>query len=557
MIPHDELWQGENWPYIVATAVAVPEVIKLLASLLQRSRIGSPVPEELAGIYDQEENETSLSYSLAKSSFGLWHTLVKMVIFFGFWLLGGFPALDHICVNLHLSETFTGVVYIMLLMTLDQVTDIPWDIYHTFVLEEKFGFNKTTVATFIRDRVKAAVLGLLLGTPVLAVVLWFLGSFGTGAWLWVFTFVSAVQVLLLFLMPVLLLPLFMEMIPLPDGQAIITEETGEDGKALPPFLSGRVFYAAKSGTYTTRDRRFTGAAVGDQLELVQRGNSWVISAVNDGEPAESADKIHATSSYEGEPNAGARLTFQLSEEIKQLAAKEGKASDPLVPKSPANMVTAVCVDAGSLKTSLLTLANQLGYYGANIYVIDGSARSSHSNAFCTGFGRFRRICLFDTLLPLMSEGEVLAVLGHEIGHDRMYHVHTTLVMSLLYFFVMMYALGHFLASPALSAAFFTEPKVYLSVVFFSIIWEPVDFPMSVLMKIISRLNEYQADRYSVAANRQYGKCLGDALKKMMRKSKVNLTPHPFHVFLNNSHPPLDARLKAIRDYHGKCYNESM
>eukprot|EP00435_Cladocopium_sp_Y103_P031273 s956_g7.t2 len=553
MAPQDELWQGENWPYFVAAVVAVPEVVKLLASLLQRSRIGSPVPEELADIYDQEENDTSLSYTLAKSTFGLWHTLVKMVIFFGFWLLGGFPAIDHVCLQLHLSEISTGVVYILLLMALDQVIDIPWDIYHTFVLEEKFGFNKTTVATFIRDRVKAAVLALLLGAPVLAVVLWFLSSFGTGAWLWVFIFVSSVQVILLFLMPVLILPLFMEMIPLPDGQAIITEEAGEDGKVLPPFLSGRVFYAANAGTYATRDRRFPGATVGDQLEMVQRDGSWVIAACTDSQPA----AIHAKSGFEGQLNAGARLTFKLSEEIKQLA-QEGQASaDPLVPRGPADTVTAVCVDAGLLRSSLLKLANQLGYYGANIYVIDGSARSSHSNAFCTGFGRFRRICLFDTLLPLMSEGEILAVLGHEIGHDRLYHVHTMLVMSLAYFFVMMYALGHFLVSPALSAAFFTEPKVYLSVVFFTIIWEPVDFPMSVLMKMFSRFNEYQADRYSVAANRQYGRFLGDALKKMMRKSKVNLTPHPFHVFLNNSHPPLDDRLKAIRDYYGKYYNERM
>ncbi|CAK9088348.1 CAAX prenyl protease 1 (A-factor-converting enzyme) (Prenyl protein-specific endoprotease 1) (PPSEP 1) [Durusdinium trenchii] len=550
--------EGEHWPYLVAAIVALPELVKFTASLLQRSRIGSPVPEELAGIYDQEESETALRYSFAKSTFGLCHTMVDLVVFFGFWLLGGFPLLDQFCGRLHLSTVWTGVVYIMLLMGLSQAMYLPWDIYFTFVLEEKFGFNKTTVATFIRDRVKAGLLAVLLGIPILAVVLWFLSSFGTGAWLWVWIFVSSVQVLLLFLMPVLLLPLFMEMIPLPDGQAIITEEAGEDGKALPPFLSGRVFYAKNDSAYATRDRRFTGAKVGDGLAVLPFvGGSWVISSGN----GEKVETVHATSSEKGtQIAAGTRITFQLSEEVKQLALQgvEGQASgDPLVPAA-ANTVTAVCVNAGSLRTSLLSLANRLGYHGASIYVIDGSARSAHSNAFCTGFGSFRRICLFDTLLPLLSEDEILAVLGHEIGHDRMYHVHSMLVMSLAYFFVMMYALGHFLSSPALSAAFLApEPKVYLMVIFFSIVWEPVDFFINLLMKVLSRFNEYQADRYSVAADKKYARLLGDSLKKMMRKSKVNLTPHPFHVFLNNSHPELDARLKAIRNYHEKHYNERM
>merc|ERR1719198_1929252 len=117
-------------------------------------------------------------------------------------------------------------------------------------------------------------------------------------------------------------------------------------------------------------------------------------------------------------------------------------------------------DAGTLRKRLLDLADRLGYVGASIFVIDGSTRSSHSNAFCTGFGRFRRICLFDTLLPTMTEDEIVAVLGHEIGHDRLYHVHTTLVITIMYMAVQFYALGQFITSQAISSAFFVpEPKV--------------------------------------------------------------------------------------------------
>eukprot|EP00913_Durusdinium_trenchii_P034010 g31837.t1 len=312
----------------------------------------------------------------------------------------------------------------MLLMGLSQAMYLPWDIYFTFVLEElytpreKFGFNKTTVATFIRDRVKAGLLAVLLGIPILAVVLWFLSSFGTGAWLWVWIFVSSVQVLLLFLMPVLLLPLFMEMIPLPDGQAIITEEAGEDGKALPPFLSGRVFYAKNDSAYATRDRRFTGAKVGDGLAVLPFvGGSWVISSGN----GEKVETVHATSSEKGtQIAAGTRITFQLSEEKKDKDSTHwmGRATPPREATGPARR------RRSGIRRSFGARCSQHGHGG--IYVIDGSARSAHSNAFCTGFGSFRRICLFDTLLPLLSEDEILAVLGHEIGHDRMYHVHSML-----------------------------------------------------------------------------------------------------------------------------------
>merc|ERR1712217_601370 len=184
--------------------------------------------------------------------------------------------------------------------------------------------------------------------------------------------------------------------------------------------------------------------------------------------------------------------------------------------------------------------------GANIFVIDGSTRSAHSNAFCMGFGKFRRICLFDTLLPMLEEEEIIAVLGHEIGHDRLFHVHTSLVIGIIHSFVMFWAMGQFLTSTIISNAFFvTEPKVYLGIILFSVVWGVVDFVFSIPMTIQSRSNEYAADRYSIDADKSFAKGLGDGLKKLMKRSKANLTPHPFFAFLTYSHPPLDVRLQAI------------
>merc|ERR1719197_1829856 len=126
---------------------------------------------------------------------------------------------------------------------------------------------------------------------------------------------------------------------------------------------------------------------------------------------------------------------------------------------------------GHLRNQLLTLAKKLDYNCDKLFVIDGSTRSSHSNAFCTGFGRFRRICLFDTLLPNLSEHEIISILGHEIGHDRLYHVHKHLIFSIAYMFVMFFAMGQMMVSPIIAAAFFvTEPKVYVGIVLFSFVW---------------------------------------------------------------------------------------
>ncbi|CAE8643878.1 unnamed protein product [Polarella glacialis] len=154
-----------NWPLALAVLVAVPELISLSAALLQRSCIGSPLPAELQGIYDQDEYATSMRYTLAKSSFSLWKNAFELIVFFAFWLLHGFPWLDSLCMSMDLSEVQTGLLFMGILATASQVLDLPWAIYHTFVLEESFGFNKTTPATFAKDRLKGLSLRRDAGRP--------------------------------------------------------------------------------------------------------------------------------------------------------------------------------------------------------------------------------------------------------------------------------------------------------------------------------------------------------------------------------------------------------
>lgn len=330
------------------------------------------------------------------------------------------------------------------------------------------------------------------------------------------------------------------------------------------FLSTRAFYAHEKECngkpcWVTKDRRFAGAKSGATLSISwstagDAGSRWVLA---DGEPGAEGATVYAVAPLSESPKSGEKTEWEVTQEAKDLAAQRatdsaaGTAAEPLVK----DQLTTTFVDVGSLREKLLELANRLNYTGANIFVIDGSSRSAHSNAFCTGFGRFRRICLFDTLLPLMEEQEIIAVLGHEIGHDRLFHVHTMLVFSLSYIFVMLFAMGQFLTSASISSAFYvSEPKVYLGIVLFSVVWGVIDFAVSIPQVCMSRMNEFAADRYSVDANETYAKSLGDGLKKLMRKSKANLTPHPLYAFLNYSHPPLDQRLKAICEYNQKRYN---
>lgn len=551
---------GSSWPLVLASAIAVPEAISLVSALLQRSRIGSPLPADLAGIYEQDEYDRANKYAKAKSDFGLVRGTFDIVVFYAFWFLGGFPWLDDVCVGLGLpNDMFTGLVFIAILCLGHMLLGIPWSILGTFVLETRFGFNRTTPLTFCKDIFKSLVLGIVLGGPLVYLVLWFFTATGSNGWIYVFAITVAVQMIAAYAAPAVILPLFLEMLPLPPGSALLTSEEG--GGSAHEFLRGRTLYECAGGCngkrcWQTRDRRFAGAKAGSSLSV------WW--SHGDGTPGCGDGPVYAVSttstleSYQG--GKACSLEWALTAEALGAAehngaigaGRNGCLRGPLVQESapcPSTLET-LCIDLGSLHSKILALAERVGYRGANIFVIDGSSRSGHSNAFCTGFGRFRRICLSDTLFPLMDEGEILAVMGHEIGHDRLHHVHIRLLFGLLEYFVMLFALGGFLTSPAISSAFFVpQPKIYLGIVLFSVVWSVVEFAISVPFTVQARMHEFSADRFSVEADKSYGPLLCSALKKLVRKSKINLTPHPFTAFLTYSHPPLDARLKAIREHH--------
>lgn len=391
--------------------------IKLVANILNLKAAGEVLPDEFRDVYDREAYEKSQNYLHHSTVFSLVTATFDLVVLLVFWFAGGFNYLDLVVRALGFSPLLTGIVYIGILLFLQGLVSLPFSIYHTFVLEEKYGFNKTSPLTFISDKLKGIFLGLVLGTPVLAGLLWFFENTGSLAWVWAWLAVALFGFVLQYAAPTLIMPLFNKFTPLEDGE---------------------------------------------------------------------------------------------------------------------------------LKSAIMDYARSVAFPLSGIFVIDGSKRSAKANAFFTGFGKQKRIALFDTLVENHTVRELVAVLAHEIGHYKKKHIIIAMCLSFINMGIVFFLLSVFLNNRLLFDAFYVDDlSVYASLLFFSLLYSPVEFILSVLLQFLSRRHEFQADRYAVQTY-SGGANLVEALKKLSRKNLSNLTPHPFFVFLNYSHPPVLQRIERIR-----------
>lgn len=204
------------------------------------------------------------------------------------------------------------------------------------------------------------------------------------------------------------------------------------------------------------------------------------------------------------------------------------------------------LEEGELRDAIEQFAQKAGFELTNIYVIDGSKRSTKANAYFSGLGAKKRIVLYDTLIKELTTQEIVAVLAHEIGHYKHKHTRSMIVVSLLSNLLMFALLGFFVASPQLSAAMGGEqPSFHLGVMAFGILYSPVSTMLGLIINALSRKNEYQADAY--AASYGLGEDLIGALKKLSATSLSNLQPHPAFVFVHYSHPTLLQRILAIKE----------
>ena len=395
--------------------------LDFVASLLNLKALSPKLPAEFVGVYDPEKYAKSQAYTAEGTRFDIIQSIIMLGILLAFWFGGGFGWLDTFARSFGQGPTVTGLIYIGVIGLGSMLIGLPFSIYETFVIEEKFGFNKTTPGLFVVDTIKSLILSALLAAPLLAGIFWLFENLPY-AWLWAWLFVSAFSLLLQYLAPTLILPLFNKFEPMPDGPL--------------------------------------------------------------------KDDIHA------------------------------------------------CADT-------------CGFPLTELFVMDGSKRSTKANAFFTGFGKKKKIALFDTLIEEQSNEEIVAVLAHEIGHFKCRHIIKRTLIGLLKTGAVFFLLGLVTARDGAFArllfdAFKVENiSIYVGIVLFGILFKPVSRILGIFAAASSRKDEFEADAYAKMAQGS-PEFLISALKKLSVRNLSNLTPHPLRVFLDHSHPPVLKRIAALR-----------
>jgi STE24 endopeptidase len=403
---------------IILAAILIDFVLEIVSNRLNLKALSKQLPDEFDGVYDEETYSKSQEYTRVQTKFGFITGTFDLILLLVFWFAGGFNWLDQWARGFDFGVIVTGLIFIGVLIIAKTIISMPFSIYSTFVIEERFGFNKTTPKTFVMDRVKGLLLSVVIGAPLLAGIIAFFEYGGTWAWVYAWLAVTAFSLVMQYIAPTWIMPLFNKFEPLED------EELRE---AIENY----------------------------------------------------ADKVD----------------FPLQE----------------------------------------------------IYVMDGSKRSSKSNAFFTGFGKNKRIALFDTLIENHTKEELVAVLAHEIGHYKKKHIIKNMGISILQTGIMFALLSIFLQVPALFDAFYMDQmSVYAGLLFFGMLYSPIETILGIAMQKLSRSHEYEADHFA-STTIQNSEEMVNVLKKLSKDNLSNLTPHPFYVFLNYSHPPVLKRIQAIRN----------
>jgi STE24 endopeptidase len=375
----------------------------------------SDIPDEIATFYDRAKYVKALEYHRELTNFSFLTSAFGFTISLGMLLSGGFGLLDRYFQVLISNDILRALAFFGSLMLASDILTIPFQLYSTFVIEEKYGFNKTTVRLFITDKLKGYALSAVIGGALLSLLLYLIGALGQNFWIW-FAAIAAVFILLVNMFYTsLIIPMFNKLTPLPDGV--------------------------------------------------------------------------------------------LKEAIQSFS---GKVKFPL----------------------------------DNIYVIDGSKRSSKANAFFSGIGKRKKIVLYDTLINNHTTEELVAVLAHEVGHFKKKHIILSYVLSVIQIVFTLFVLSLLVFNENVSLALGGEAlSIPLNLLAFGILFSPVSATTGLIMNMISRKNEFEADKY--ARETYDGLALSDALKKLSVDNLSNLYPHPLYVFFHYSHPPLLKRLEAL------------
>ena len=402
--------------YIILAIVVFDFALERLLEYLNSTRWSSILPDELKGIYDPDRYKKSQEYEKENQKFGLLTSSFSLTIMIAMLFLAGFAVVDNWAREISANQIVIALIFFGILGLAMDIVNTPFSLYDTFVIEEKYGFNKTTLKTFFLDKVKGWMLSLIIGGGLFALIIWFYMLTGKMFWVYTWLLISGFMVFMTMFYSTLIVPIFNKQTPLENGE---------------------------------------------------------------------------------------------------------------------------------LKTAIRNFAKKVDFKLDNIFVIDGSKRSTKANAYFSGLGAKKRIVLFDTLIEDLETDEIVGVLAHEIGHYKKKHTKKGIIISVLQTGLTLYILSLLIDNPELSKALGAEQTgFHLGLIAFGILYSPVSTVLGLGMNIFSRKNEFEADTF---AGKHYSEeALMTALKKLSVKNLSNLRPHPAVVFFHYSHPPLLERLKRLK-----------
>jgi STE24 endopeptidase len=401
--------------WTITGIIAVTFLVEKWLDYLNLKHTYPKLPDPLKDIFNPEEYRKSQLYKQDNTRFsfisGTFSTVVLLVAIF----TGLFGWLDALLQRHIDSYYLLLLLFFGILAFVSDLLSIPFQLYDTFVIEERYGFNRTTKRTFLKDKLKGWLIGVIIGGAVLLAITWFYHTTGQFFWLIAWGFITVFSIFMNMFYSRLIVPLFNKQVPL---------------------------------------------------------------------------------------------------------------------------------EKGSLRDKIEAYARKTGYRLTDIYVIDGSRRSSKANAYFSGLGSQKRVVLYDTLINDLDEEEIVAVLAHEIGHFRKRHTLKSLLLGVAQTGVMLYLFSLLVKLPEVSMALGgQEASFHLGLIAFAILYSPVSFLLGIVMNMLSRKYEFEADRFATIT---FGKeRLITSLKKLSKKNLSNLTPHPLYVYFNYSHPTLLQRIESM------------
>ncbi len=401
--------------YLIIGIVLFDFLFERILDYLNLKHFSPVIPSDIEGIYEPDKYKKSQRYLKANSRVSMVSSSIMFLVLMIVLIETGFAWLDTVSRSLSPNLYLRTLVFFGFLGLVSSLLSLPFEIYSTFVVEEKFGFNKTTVKTFVTDKIKSWFLGLILGSGILLFIQWAYSKGGNAFWIISLAGIGFIMIFMAMFYTSLIVPLFNKLQPLEDGP---------------------------------------------------------------------------------------------------------------------------------LKTAIQSFAEKAGFYLSNIYIMNGSKRSTKANAYFSGLGPKKKIILYDTLMDVLNTDEIVSVLAHEIGHFKKRHIYKGLFLSLLQLAIMIFLLWWTLGNPVFSLALGAkQSSFYLGLLAFAIVYTPISFLLGIFMNIVSRKHEYQADAF--AAQYKMGENLIIALIKLSVSSLSNLMPHPVYVFFHYSHPTLIQRKKAL------------